>query len=51
MGRHLDKAMGKMTDSERWQVCGVPEWMWMLDTLPRWQEAEQVVAVASSSLF
>lgn len=51
MERHLDKAMGSMTDSERRQVCELLKWMWVLDMLPRGQEAEQVVAVASPSLF
>lgn len=51
MERYLDETMGKMTDNERWQVCELVEWMWVLDTLPRGQEVEWVVEMASSYLF
>lgn len=39
MARQLDKAMGKMTDHERWQVSGLFERLWVSDTPPRGQEA------------
>lgn len=37
MGRQLDKAMGKVTDRDQWQFCGLLERVWMSDTPSRGQ--------------